>query len=103
MTRGTTPLISISCTQDLREWQVDMKAVQDGLVIDLSPTVALNGGTCFITAQLTQEQTYALIPEKWMEVQVRASKDGWVIMSPEFKYFVKDSLFSDVISFEWIE
>ena len=101
MIRGTTPTLTFTlpmAVSTLSEYWVTVSQMYDNIRIDKDrSTLTASGKT--ITANLTQEDTLRLVPDKPVYIQLRVLTSGGDAMASEvFKATVDDVLREEVIA-----
>jgi len=101
MIRGTTPTLTFNlpmAVSTLSEYWVTVSQRYDNIRIDKDrSTLTASGST--ITANLTQEETLRLVPDKPAGIQLRVLTSGGDVMASEvFTTMVGDVLREEVIA-----
>lgn len=101
MIRGTTPTLTFNlpmAVSALSEYWVTVSQRYDNIRIDRDKTTLTASGSS-IVANLTQEETLRLVPDKPVYIQLRVLTSGGDAMASEaFKCSVADVLREEVIA-----
>ena len=101
MYRGTTPTLTFNlpmAVSTLSEYWVTVSQMYDNIRIDRDKTTLTASGST-ITANLTQEETLRLVPDKPAFIQLRVLTSGGDAKASEiFKTTVNDALREEVIA-----
>lgn len=101
MYRGTTPTLTFNlpmAVSTLSEYWVTVSQRYDNIRIDRDKTTLTASGSS-IVANLTQEETLRLVPDKPVYIQLRVLTSGGDAMASEvFKATVDDVLREEVIA-----
>lgn len=101
MYRGTTPTLTFNlpmAVSTLSEYWVTVSQRYDNIRIDRDKTTLTASGSS-IVANLTQEETLRLVPDKPVCIQLRVLTSGGDAMASEvFKATVDDVLREEVIA-----
>jgi hypothetical protein len=101
MYRGTTPTLTFNlpmAVSTLSEYWVTVSQHYDNIRIDRDKTTLTASGSS-IVANLTQEETLRLVPDKPVFIQLRVLTSGGDAKASEiFKTMVNDALREEVIA-----